>query len=54
MDLGEAFFYAVVIILLVRIIYESVTKKDGIVRYFSRGPYMRELNEKMEKIDPEK
>ena len=54
MDIGEAFFYTVVIILLVRIIYESVTKKDSFVRYFSRGSHMRELNEKLEKKDPEK
>ncbi len=39
---------AVIAVMLFAIIYLSGKKKDGFVRHFSRGAFMRDLNKKME------
>lgn len=50
----ELLIYGTVVIVLLIIIYRSGKNKDGFVRYFSRGAYMRDLNEKIEKRNKEK
>lgn len=39
---------AVIAVMFFAIIYLSGKKKDGFVRHFSRGAFMRDLNKRME------
>jgi len=41
-------FWGLILIIILVLIYRSGKKKDGFVRYFSRGAYMRDLNKEME------
>jgi len=44
----EALFAGVVLAITLNWISRSARKPDGFVRHFSRGAFMRDLNEKME------
>lgn len=50
--MGEAIFWAAIIVACLTVIYLSGAKKDGFVKHFSRGAYMRELNKRMGKKLP--
>jgi len=41
-------FFGVILVILLAFLYRSAKNKDGFVRYFSRGAYMRDLNKVME------
>lgn len=47
---------ALVIVLVIFLfqLYRAGKNKDGFIKYFSRGAYMRELNKEMEKNASEK
>lgn len=44
----RAVFLAAIVVILLTVIYLSGKKKNGFVRHFSRGAFMRDLNKKME------
>lgn len=50
----EVIFLASIVVTLLLVLYLSGGKKEGFVRRYSRGAYMRELNKKMEKDASEK
>lgn len=47
--MAQAIFWGAIVVILLTVIFLSGKKKDGFVRHFSRGAFMRELNKKMEK-----
>jgi hypothetical protein len=46
--MDELILLAAITVVFITVIYLSGRKKDGFVKHFSRGAFMRELNEKME------
>jgi hypothetical protein len=46
--MAEAILAGAVLAICLSWIARSMKQKDGFVRHFSRGMYMRELNKKME------
>lgn len=50
----EVIFLASIVVILLLVLYLSGEGKEGFIRHCSRGAYMRELNDKMEKNPPEK
>jgi hypothetical protein len=46
--MGEAILWGAIEVGALTVIYLSGKKKDGFVRHFSRGAFMRDLNKKME------
>jgi hypothetical protein len=48
----EVVFFGALVILLLAIMYRSGAKKDSFVREYSRGSFLRELNQKLEAALP--
>lgn len=44
----QAIFFGAIVVILLVVIYRSGRKKDGFVKHFSRGAFMREQNKKIE------
>jgi hypothetical protein len=44
----EIILWVIVLAVLLAIVYRSAKSKNGFVRHFSRGAYMRDLNKQME------
>ena len=44
----KAIYFGALVVMFLTVTYLSGKKKNGFVRHFSRGAFMRDLNKKME------